>query len=208
METLRLTVEQIELAAEILNNGGVVAFPTDTVYGLAVRSDMPLAIQHMKDAKQRPESKPFPMMVNSLQQIEQVAKLKQRDYRLIKRWMPGAVTFVFKKKDDLDPIVTNGFKTIGIRMPDDPFILKLISLIGVPLLVPSANLSGYPSTTDSDEVLAQLDGKIEAVIVGESGGKTSSTVIDATAKELILLRQGEVMIEDVRKSLKEKETTT
>ena len=93
-------------------------------------------------------------------------------------------------------------------MPDDPFILKLISLIGVPLLVPSANLSGYPSTTDSDEVLAQLDGKIEAVIVGESGGKTSSTVIDATAKELILLRQGEVMIEDVRKSLKEKETTT
>ena len=119
METQRLTKKDSAQIVEILNRGGVVAFPTDTVYGLAVRYDLKEAILKMKEAKQRPETKPFPMMVSSKAQIERVAVTDARSQKLIDHWMPGALTLVFKKRPEIDELVTNGFPTIGIRMPDD-----------------------------------------------------------------------------------------
>ena len=205
METLRLQAHQLKQVAEILNRGGVVAFPTDTVYGLAVRSDDPVAIQRMKDAKQRPESKPFPMMVGSLSQIEAVASLGEREIRLIRRWMPGALTMIFNKKPEVSEVITNGFDTIGIRMPDDPWILELIKEMGCGLLVPSANLSGEPPASDSDEVLRQLDGRIDAVVLGRSGAQTASTIIDAREKQIKVIRQGKIRLEEILESLDESE---
>jgi L-threonylcarbamoyladenylate synthase len=205
METLRLEKHQLKKVAEILDRGGVVAFPTDTVYGVAVRCDSPSAIQRMKEAKQRPESKPFPMMVNSLAQIEAVASLNARDRRLIQRWMPGALTMIFAKKPEVPDSVTNGFDTIGIRMPDDPWILELISMIGCALLVPSANLSGEPPATDSDEVLRQLDGRIDAVVIGKSGAQVPSTIIDTRNEEIKLVRQGILTLEEIKASVLESE---
>ena len=156
METQRLTKKDSAQIVEILNRGGVVAFPTDTVYGLAVRYDLKEAILKMKEAKQRPE---------------------------------------------IDELVTNGFPTIGIRMPDDDFVLEIINRVGVPLLVPSANLSGQPSCTTSEEVLKQLDGRIDAVVLGESGASTASTVCDTTGDELKILRQGPIKLEDLEASI-------
>ncbi|MHC1735094.1 MAG: L-threonylcarbamoyladenylate synthase [Erysipelotrichaceae bacterium] len=205
METLRLQAHQLKQVAEILNRGGVVAFPTDTVYGLAVRSDDPVAIQRMKDAKQRPESKPFPMMVGSLSQIEAVASLGEREIRLIRRWMPGALTMIFNKKPEVSEVITNGFDTIGIRMPDDPWILELIKEMGCGLLVPSANLSGEPPASDSDEVLRQLDGRIDAVVLGRSGAQLASTIIDAREKQIKVIRQGKIRLEEILESLDESE---
>lgn len=207
METLRLEKHQLEIVAEILNRGGVVAFPTDTVYGLAVRCDSPSAIQRMKEAKQRPESKPFPMMVNSLAQIEAVASLNERDHRLIRRWMPGALTIIFAKKPEVPDIVTNGFDTIGIRMPDDPWILELITKLNCALLVPSANLSGEAPATDSDEVLRQLDGRIDAVILGKSGAQLASTIIDTRKEVIKIIRQGKLTLDELLASLNESEDT-
>ena len=192
METQRLTKKDSAQIVEILNRGGVVAFPTDTVYGLAVRYDLKEAILKMKEAKQRPETKPFPMMVSSKAQIERVAVTDARSQKLIDHWMPGALTLVFKKRPEVDELVTNGFPTIGIRMPDDEFVLEIINRVGVPLLVPSANLSGQPSCTTSEEVLKQLDGRIDAVVLGESGASTASTVCDTTGDELKILRQGPI----------------
>ena len=205
METLRLDKHQLEKVAEILNRGGVVAFPTDTVYGLAVRCDSPSAIQRMKEAKQRPESKPFPMMVNSLAQIEAVASLDGRDHRLIRRWMPGALTMIFAKKAEVPDIVTNGFDTIGIRMPDDPWILELIKKLDCALLVPSANLSGEAPASDSDEVLRQLDGRIDAVILGKSGAQLASTIIDTRAEAIKVIRQGKLTLDEIQATLNESE---
>lgn len=205
METLRLLSHQLDEVAEILNRGGVVAFPTDTVYGLAVRSDDPRAIQRMKDAKQRPESKPFPMMVDSLSQIEAVASLSEREIRLIRRWMPGALTMIFNKKPEVSEVITNGFDTIGIRMPDDPWILGLIRKMGCGLLVPSANLSGEPPASDSDEVLRQLDGRIDAVVLGRSGAQLASTIIDAREKQIKVIRHGKIRLEEIMESLDESE---
>ena len=201
METQRLTKKDSAQIVEILNRGGVVAFPTDTVYGLAVRYDLKEAILKMKEAKQRPETKPFPMMVSSKAQIERVAVTDARSQKLIDQWMPGALTLVFKKKPEIDELVTNGFPTIGIRMPDDDFVLEIINRVGVPLLVPSANLSGQPSCTTSEEVLKQLDGRIDAVVLGESGASTASTVCDTTGDELKILRQGPIKLEDLEASI-------
>ena len=201
METQRLTMKDSAQIVEILNRGGVVAFPTDTVYGLAVRYDLKEAILKMKEAKQRPETKPFPMMVSSKAQIERVAVTDARSQKLIDQWMPGALTLVFKKRPEIDELVTNGFPTIGIRMPDDDFVLEIINRVGVPLLVPSANLSGQPSCTTSEEVLKQLDGRIDAVVLGESGASTASTVCDTTGDELKILRQGPIKLEDLEASI-------
>ena len=201
METQRLTKKDSAQIVEILNRGGVVAFPTDTVYGLAVRYDLKEAILKMKEAKQRPETKPFPMMVSSKAQIERVAVTDARSQKLIDQWMPGALTLVFKKRPEVDELVTNGFPTIGIRMPDDEFVLEIINRVGVPLLVPSANLSGQPSCTTSEEVLKQLEGRIDAVVLGESGASTASTVCDTTGDELKILRQGPIKLEDLKASI-------
>ena len=201
METQRLTKKDSAQIVEILNRGGVVAFPTDTVYGLAVRYDLKEAILKMKEAKQRPETKPFPMMVSSKAQIDRVAVTDARSQKLIDQWMPGALTLVFKKRPEIDELVTNGFPTIGIRMPDDDFVLEIINRVGVPLLVPSANLSGQPSCTTSEEVLKQLDGRIDAVVLGESGASTASTVCDTTGDELKILRQGPIKLEDLEASI-------
>ena len=201
METQRLTKKDSAQIVEILNRGGVVAFPTDTVYGLAVRYDLKEAILKMKEAKQRPETKPFPMMVSSKAQIERVAVTDARSQKLIDHWMPGALTLVFKKRPEVDELVTNGFPTIGIRMPDDEFVLEIINRVGVPLLVPSANLSGQPSCTTSEEVLKQLEGRIDAVVLGESGASTASTVCDTTGDELKILRQGPIKLEDLEASI-------
>ena len=201
METQRLTKKDSAQIIEILNRGGVVAFPTDTVYGLAVRYDLKEAILKMKEAKQRPETKPFPMMVSSKAQIERVAVTDARSQKLIDQWMPGALTLVFKKRPEIDELVTNGFPTIGIRMPDDDFVLEIINRVGVPLLVPSANLSGQPSCTTSEEVLKRLDGRIDAVVLGESGASTASTVCDTTGDELKILRQGPIKLEDLEASI-------
>ena len=201
METQRLTKKDSAQIVEILNRGGVVAFPTDTVYGLAVRYDLKEAILKMKEAKQRPETKPFPMMVSSKAQIERVAVTDARSQKLIDHWMPGALTLVFKKRPEVDELVTNGYPTIGIRMPDDEFVLEIINRVGVPLLVPSANLSGQPSCTTSEEVLKQLDGRIDAVVLGESGASTASTVCDTTGDELKILRQGPIKLEDLKASI-------
>ena len=196
METQRLTKKDSAQIVEILNRGGVVAFPTDTV-----RYDLKEAILKMKEAKQRPETKPFPMMVSSKAQIERVAVTDARSQKLIDQWMPGALTLVFKKRPEIDELVTNGFPTIGIRMPDDDFVLEIINRVGVPLLVPSANLSGQPSCTTSEEVLKQLDGRIDAVVLGESGASTASTVCDTTGDELKILRQGPIKLEDLEASI-------
>ena len=201
METKLLTQQDMAEIVAILQRGGLVAFPTDTVYGLAVRYDDPQAIARLKQAKQRPETKPFPMMVASRAQIERVAVVDARSRCLIDEWMPGALTLVLRKRPEVDPEVTNGLATIGLRMPDDELVLEIINRVGVPLLVPSANLSGQPACTTSKQVMKQLAGRIDAIVVGESAGSTSSTVCDVTGTTLNILRQGPIRLEDLEKTL-------
>ena len=201
METKYLEKEDMKEIVEILNDGGVVAFPTDTVFGVGVRWDQTTAIEKLKVAKGRPENKPFPMMVSSIDQIKKVAVVNDRDEKIIQHFMPGALTMIFKKREDVDPVVTNGFDTIAIRMPNDSFILNLLDRLNVPMLVTSANQSGLPAALDDEEALNQLGGRIEAIVKGKSKAEKASTILDVTKSTLIVVREGELTLKEIESVL-------
>lgn len=202
METRILNADQIESLVLELHRDGVVAFPTDTVYGLSVKITSPLAISKLTQAKNRPQDKPYPLLVSSLAQIESYAQLTHRDRQLIKQWMPGSVTFVFRK----NPSITTGYfgnsTTIAFRMPTDTFIKDLLERLGEPLLLTSANISGDPAAVTGEEVIASLSGRIDAVVMGKAGGGIPSTIIDASKPELSLIRQGETTMTSIQSKSK------
>lgn len=203
METLCLTKQDLNQAVQILKQGGVVAFPTDTVFGLGVVYNKEEALMKLKAAKGRPENKPIPTMVASLEQIEEIAYVDEISAKLIKAFMPGAFTIILKKKPCVPDYATNGFDTIGIRMPNDAFDLELISKCGKAMLVTSANQSGLPSTMNDNDALSQLDGRIDAIIAGESGGDQASTIVDATKENYPIIRQGKISEDMIQRVIKE-----
>lgn len=192
MKTLIYDKTNTKEVAECLLNGGVVSFPTDTVYGIGVVYDNLDALQRLKESKGRPESKPIPMMVGSLKQLNEVAYTNGQINRLTKTFMPGGFTVVLVKKECVSDVITNGFNTIAIRMPDDDFILEVIELVGKPLLVTSANLSGQPTGLHFEDVFNDFNGRIDAIVKGECKGSVSSTIVDATNDILNILRSGPI----------------
>ena len=196
-KTLRLYKEDSKLIVEILKDGGAVAIPTDTVYGLAIRSGSKAYYDKLKAIKQRPDSKPFPLMVSSVDQLEKVVKMDGFTRHMVDHFMPGAITFIFEKRDDVFPYLDQ--KSLGIRIADDPWVHKLIETLGEPIWLPSANKSNEPTATSSSEVLAQLDNEIEAVVLGESEKQTSSTVADIRGGKITILREGPISLETLEK---------
>ena len=190
METAYLT--DIQAAADILRAGGLVAVPTETVYGLAADATQERAVQANYDAKGRPETKPLSVLVDGMGMAEAVCRDIPADaYRLAEAFWPGPLTMIFRGNGTLPLIVPAGGKTQGVRCPDHPDTLAVIRALGRPLACPAANLSGQPSPRSADEVLAQLGGRIDAVL---DGGPCSlgmeSTILDLTAAPYRILRPG------------------
>lgn len=177
-------------ALHILRNGGLIAFPTDTVYGLAALIGDPAAIERIFQAKLRSPNKAIAVLIGELQQVDQVAaQLPDPARRLAERFWPGALTLVVPRHPAL-PANLSPTPTIGIRMPDHAFARELLRQAG-PLATTSANLSGGPNPRNAQEVLAQLEGRVELVIDGgDAPGGVPSTVVDCTGPELIILREG------------------
>lgn len=193
---------QLMELVELLNKGGIVAFPTDTVYGIACRYDCIEALEKLKRVKGREESKPIPFMCSSLEDILNVAMIKKQDLKIIQQLMPGALTIVAQKRPEVLPYITNGLDTIGIRIPDDPFVLRLITEVNVPLLVSSANQSGLPAALTHQEVIEQLGDGVDGIVKGISGLQMASTIVDLTDGYNIL-RQGPITKEMILHCLKE-----
>jgi L-threonylcarbamoyladenylate synthase len=190
---LILHPDQIVLAAEFLQRGELVAFPTETVYGLGAPIFNLEAIAKIYLAKGRPSDNPLIAHIASLDQIDQIARdVPPAFYLLAARFFPGPLTLVLKKHPSVPSIVSGGLDTIAIRMPNHPIAQELIKAVGQPLVAPSANLSGKPSSTTAEHVINDFDGKIQAVI---DGGPTEygveSTVVSLVA-EPCLLRLGAV----------------
>ena len=201
MKTLKFEVKDIEDIVNLLYDGKVVAFPTDTVYGVGVLYGDEQALQALKDSKDRDSEKPIPVMVSSIKQIEQLAHLNDAAKLLIEEFMPGGITLLLRKRSRVPAYVTNGLDTIAVRMPDDDNIMHLIDLCEKPLMVTSANLSGMDTGEDSDEVLEQLDGRIDAIVVGKSKGKKASTIVDVTGDEVVIVREGEISERKIQEAL-------
>ena len=197
MKTLRLDKKDIHTVVELLKEGKVVAFPTDTVYGLAVIYENEEALNALKKSKGRPENKPIPTMVASIEQMETIAYVDEKAKCLANAFMPGGFTMILKKKENLPDYITNGLDTVGIRMPDDEFILNLIHLCNKPLLVTSANLSGLQPGNTTEEVLEQLDGRIDAIVNGTPAGTMASTIVDMSSSKLNIIRDGAITKEEI-----------
>ena len=184
-----------------IKNGKVVAFPTETVYGLGVKFGSVEALDLLMEAKNRDYSKAITLMVANKQEIENYAYVSHDAKKIISRFMPGMLTLVFKKKEDVDSKMTNGKETIGIRIPDNDFALSLLKEAG-PMLVTSANLSNHPNTTSTKEVLEQLDGRIDLIVDGETNDSIASTVIDVSGKDIKILREGKITQKQIEEVIK------
>ncbi len=184
-----------------IKNGKVVAFPTETVYGLGVKFGSVEALDLLMEAKNRDYSKAITLMVANKQEIENYAYVSHDAKKIISRFMPGMLTLVFKKKENVDSKMTNGKETIGIRIPDNDFVLSLLKEAG-PMLVTSANLSNHPNTTSTKEVLEQLDGRIDLIVDGETNDSIASTVIDVSGKDIKILREGKITQKQIEEVIK------
>ena len=177
-------------------DGGIIAFPTDTVFGLGCIIDE-TSMNKIYDAKGRSFNKPLPMMCNGLEMIRRYAYVDDRAERIIKMFMPGAITIIFNKKDNLPDYVTMHKDSIAIRVPDDDWILSLISELDEPLLVTSANVSGEGSLLKYQDVYDCLKDKIDGIVVEDARGDLASTIVDVR-DEIKIVREGPISFEDIR----------
>ena len=205
METriLGTTEADIRLAAEMIQKGGLVAFPTETVYGLGADALNAEAVGKVYAAKGRPSDNP---MIVHIAQKSDMNKLTDgitpEVERLMEAFWPGPLTMVVPAKDVIPKVTTGGLATVGVRMPEDAIARALISAAGVPIAAPSANLSGKPSPTRYTHVAEDLDGRIDAIIAGDDcKAGIESTVVDMTGEVPTILRPGVITREMLREAL-------
>lgn len=201
--TERLTFDDIERAAAIIRDGGTVAFPTETVYGLGADALNADAVDKIYAAKGRPAFNPLIVHFASLNQLEEhVEEVTDAARALLDAFSPGPISTVLKKKPMIPDIVSADLPTVAVRIPSHPLARKLIELARCPIAAPSANASNRVSPTTADHVLRTLDGKIDAVL---DGGPTEagleSTVIDCTVDPPRLLRPGPVTVPDIERTV-------
>lgn len=200
METVLVEKENINEVIDLLNHDEVVAFPTETVFGLGVKFSHLEALEKIYEIKHRSHSKAISLMIYDPKDIEKYAYVNKNAQKLIDHFMPGMITLVLKKKSILSDDFTAGYDTIGIRIPDDPFVLKLLKEVG-PMLVTSANISGQETLLKDQEVYKQFKGKIKMIVKGKCKNTLASTVIKVD-EDVTILRQGCIQEEEIREVLK------
>ena len=193
----------IAQAVDVLRRGGIVAFPTDTVYGVGADVRQPEAIAALYEVKERPLSKAIPVLLARAEDLCSVAReVPKSAWRLAEQFWPGALTLVVRRSPSLPSILTAEGPTVAVRVPDHPVVRALIEGLGAPLAATSANISGQPSSVTADDVLAQLGGRIALILDGgPCPGGRSSTVVDLTTTPPRVLRPGPISAEQIRAAL-------
>lgn len=205
MKTEKIDLNHLQIAADLLLKGEIVAFPTETVYGLGASIFLEEAIQKIFIAKGRPSDNPLIAHISDLSSIELIAKnIPEVFYALAELFFPGPLTLVIPKSERVPSLVSAGLDTVAVRMPAHETARALIDLVGAPLVAPSANLSGKPSSTQVSHVLDDFDGKIAGVVLGSSSQiGIESTVISLLHGKVEVLRPGAISLEEVEEALKQ-----
>lgn len=187
----------ISKAGNILRQGGLVVFPTETVYGLGANALDKDAVKKIFEAKGRPQDNPLIVHISKVKDIEKlVEEIPPIAQKLMDKFWPGPMTIILKKKDIIPNETSAGLDSIGIRMPSNKIAMELISMAGVPIAAPSANLSGKPSPTDLETCIEDLDGRVNAILGGDNSEVgVESTVIDCTIDPPCILRPGGITLE-------------
>lgn len=191
--------DKIKIPAKIIRKGGLVAFPTETVYGLGADGLSGSAVRKIFIAKNRPMDNPLILHVSDPSMIYEIAEANEIAEELIEEFFPGPLTLVMRRKEVVPDEVTAGLDTVAVRMPSNKIALKLIELSGTPISAPSANIAGKPSPTKAEHVIEDLWGRIDCIV---DGGETEigieSTVVDVTTYPVEVLRPGGLEIERLR----------
>ena len=195
-EILQPTAENLRRAAKLIGRGEIVAFPTETVYGLGADGLNVAACKKIFAAKGRPNDKPLSLHVDGLEMVERVAKISSAAEKLFAAFCPGALTIILPKTKIVPDFVTGGRDSVGIRFPANEIAIALIKLAGCPIAAPSANLSGMQPPTSAAEVFDNLRGRVEIIL---DGGRCefgiSSTIVDLSTDEPKILRHGAIPAE-------------
>lgn len=201
MKTVLVTKENIDIIVQNVRNNQVVAFPTETVFGLGVTYGSKEALQKIYALKKREQSKAVTLMVATIEDIAKYGYVDDFARKVITSFMPGKITVILKKQEHVDDFYTAGKDTIGIRIPDDAFVLQLLKIVG-PMLVTSANLSGYPDMISEQDVYQVFKEKIPAIVIGPSGSDKASTVVDLSKGKVEILRVGSITKEQIEEVVK------
>lgn len=194
---------EIKEAAETLRKGGLVAFPTETVYGLGADALNPQAVKGIYLAKGRPADNPIIVHIGSKEDLKVLIKEKTKDIEILAdSFWPGPLTIIMQKSNRVPDVTTGGLDTVAVRMPDNPVALELIRLAGCPIAAPSANLSGSPSPTKGGHVIQDMKGRVDIIISGEDCKiGIESTVLDVTGPIPTILRPGMITPEQLGSAL-------
>ena len=192
---------QVRQAIDVLRRGGIVAYPTDTVYGLGAHAYDDKAVARVFEVKGRPRHLALPLLLSSVAQIASVARDVPRvAWVLAERFLPGGLTLVLLKAPSIPSAVSGGSDTIAVRVPDHPVPTDIIDGLGAPITGTSANATGQPSPVTAQEVLQQLAGRVDFVIDGTCPGGRHSSVIDVTGETPRMLREGVIRREDIERA--------
>jgi L-threonylcarbamoyladenylate synthase len=195
----KLTEKNVDECAKILRDGEILVFPTETVYGVGVVYDSKVAFEKLVTLKRRPPNKPFALMCSSLRQAFDYIVVGPKAKAVMNAFLPGELTVLVHSKKDLPEHVTLGTGVIGIRVPDSKFVCEMISKVGKPCLVTSANRSGEPTSTKYDEVMKIFDGEVGGIVKGECVSLIPSTIVSLTSEDKIeLVREGPISFDKIK----------
>ncbi|MFC2014911.1 L-threonylcarbamoyladenylate synthase [Chloroflexota bacterium] len=191
--------EQIDRGISILRQGGIVAYPTDTVYGLGASAGLPQAVERVFQVKERPRNMPLPLLLDDVSRLTDITLPLSRIAELfIKHFFPGALTLVLPASASVPGVITAGGTTVAVRIPAHPVPVALIEGLGETIVGTSANLSGHLSPLSADEVYSQLGDRVDFIIDGgRCPGGTESTIVDVTGDSPVILREGAISREEL-----------
>ena len=200
----KIDFDKLKEISQIIKNGGIVVFPTETVYGIGTNGLNKEAISRLYEVKQRPTNKPISLLVSSIDMAEMVAKdITDMEYKLMEKFFPGPLTIILKKKSNVPDNLTNNTDTVGIRMPDNIIAKKLIEYANVPIATPSANISARPSGTKINNIMEDFKDKVDYYIDGgQSKLGIGSTIVKIENGYPVILREGSISKKQILKCLK------
>lgn len=189
----------VEIAAELIKQGKIVVFPTETVYGIGTNGLDENAVKKLYEVKQRTLKKPISLLVSNMEMVNLIAKdITEVEYKIMEKFFPGPLTIILKKKEIVPDILTAGQDTVGVRMPRGEIARKLVEYANVPIAAPSANISGEPSGTNLQEIKKHFEGKVDYFIDGgNSELGLSSTIVQVVDGNPQILRQGNITLEQI-----------
>ena len=192
-----LKTSQIDEVVNLLNEGKIVAFPTETVYGLGVLATKKEYFDELVRVKKRDPNKPFTLMISSLKQVEDILYVSDFARKIIDKFSPGPLTIILKAKENIPSYLDLNTGFVGIRIPNSEFILKVIDKINKPLLVPSANPANLTPAKNDSEVYSYFKDEISAIVKGKSLSNIPSTVIKIDKENVIMLREGNIKLDEI-----------